>query len=488
MGGLDGEICSYVEGKWERGHGGTAPASNPATGEAFATVFLGDRGDVDRAVAVARRAARSWMVTSAFERAACCDRAASLITEHRDALAGILTMDQGKPLVHEAYDEVDELASYFRLAAEDARRIAGSAPPSSIAGRQVLVQRVPLGVIGVITPWNWPYTMAAELVAPALAAGNAVIWVPAPTTSACSAALTRVIADAGFPEGVFGFVPGEGPVVGDALAAHPGLAGVGFVGSIATGAIVAQRSAGKAHVLELGGNGPMVVLDDADLELATAAALEAAYLCAGQSCTAGERFLVHSAVKEEFVERVRAATVADVRLGDPLDPKTTMGPLHNEATAAKVERHVHDALHGGARLVSGGRRAGGFPTDLFFEPTVLDGVTPSMSIAQEETFGPVIPVVEVASAAAALDLANGSAFGLTASVFTADLERGLAFAQAARFGWVNVNATTNLWEPHLPFGGRAGSVSGHGRVGGSAVFDAFTEPKTVHFPLPRLRG
>jgi succinate-semialdehyde dehydrogenase/glutarate-semialdehyde dehydrogenase len=332
--------------------------------------------------------------------------------------------------------------------------------------------------------------MGAELFAPAMAGGNVIVWVPAPTTTACCALLAEVIAEAGLPAGVFNFVPGPGPVVGDALVAHPGVAGVGFVGSVATGASVASRAAGKTQLLELGGNGPMVILEDADLELATDAALEAAYLCAGQSCTAGERFLVAGAVRDEFVERVVAATRERVRLGDPFDPETTMGPLNNEATAAKFDRHLADAVAGGARICTGGRRgtaATGLPTELFAQPTVLDGVQPGMAIEQEETFGPVVPVVTVRSADEALELTNASPFGLTAAIFTEDLERGLAFAERARAGWVNINASTNMWESHLPFGGRAGSVSGRGRVGGRFPMETFSEPKTVLYPAPRYR-
>ncbi len=387
-----------------------------------------------------------------------------------------------------------ELAGYFRMAGEDAKRLAGALPASTSAARRVLVCRVPLGVAAVVSPWNWPYTMGAEIFAPALAAGNTVVWVPAPSTTACSALLAEVIAaacaGAGLPAGVFNFVSGPGPIVGDALVSHRAVAAVGFVGSAATGARVAARSAGKAQILELGGNGPMVVLDDADLGLATGAALEAAYLCAGQSCTAGERFLVHAAVRGEFVDRVVAATAQRVRLGDPFDPATTMGPLNNEPTAAKFDRHVADAVARGATLRCGGHRAvsSGFATKLYAEPTVIDGVTPDMAIAAEETFGPVVPVVEVASADEALELTNAAPFGLTAAVFTGDLERGLAFAERARAGWVNVNASTNLWESHLPFGGRSGTVSGSGRVGGRYVMDAFTEPKTIVYPAPGARG
>jgi acyl-CoA reductase-like NAD-dependent aldehyde dehydrogenase len=482
------EHLLYIGGAWRQGGGGQVPAVSPSSGEHFASVAAGDPGDVDAAVAAAQAAWPAWAAMSAFDRAQWCSAVAVAIGNNREDLARALTQDQGKPLVAEAYDEVGELAAYFTMAAGDGTRLAGEIPPSVSADRKVLATRVPLGVVGVISPWNWPYTMGAEVFAPALAAGNAVVWVPAPTTTACCALLTEIIAAVDAPAGVFNFVPGPGPVVGDALAGHPGVAAVGFVGSVATGLSVATRAAGKTQLLELGGNGPMVVLEDADLGLAADAALEAAYLCAGQSCTAGERFLVHAAVRAEFVDRVVAATEGRVRLGDPFDPATTMGPLNNEPTADKFARHVGTAEAAGARVCSGGSRADGFPTTLFAEPTVLDGVTLDMEIAREETFGPVVPVIEVGSAAEALELTNASPFGLTAAVFTGDLERGLAFAEQARAGWVNINASTNLWESHLPFGGRSGSVSGRGRVGGRFAMEAFTEPKTILYPKPHLGG
>ncbi len=460
-------------------------ATSPSSGRPVAEVAFGDAAIVDAAVRAAQGAIGGWAGLSSFERAEVMSGAASVVRSNREELARLLTEDQGKPLA-EAFDEVDELAVYLDMAGEDAKRLDGSMPQSVSRGRRVLSYRLPLGVIGIITPWNWPYTMGAELFAPALAAGNAVVWVPAPTTSACSGRLAELLVGTELPSGVFNFVPGEGPVVGSALAGHRGVAGVGFIGSVATGQSVAARAAGKAQILELGGNGPMVVLDDADLALAAEATLEAAYLCAGQSCTAGERFLVVEPVREEFVERVVDLTRAQVRLGDPFEPGVTMGPLNNEPTAAKFARHVTDAVARGARVLTGGKLASGFPTDLFAEATVLDEVSLDMEIAREETFGPVVPIVSVASAAEALEITNSSPFGLTCAVFTEDLERGLAFAEAARAGWVNVNASTNLWESHLAFGGRSGSVSGRGRVGGSNVLDTFSEPKTVVVPAPRF--
>ena len=473
-----------IGGAWAESESGSRfEATSPATGESLGTVPEGTREDAQRAIAAANAARRDWASRSAFERAAAMERVADLVEERRDDLAHTLALDQGKPLRAEAYGEVEELVVYWRMAAADATRLHGSMPPSVDASKRILGYRVPRGVVGVITPWNWPYTMPAELIAPALAAGNAVVWVPAPSTSICAVKLAECVVDAGLPAGVFSMVTGPGPVVGDEIAANPGTHAVGFIGSIATGLQVAARAAGKTTLLELGGNGPMVVLDDADLDAAAEASIAASFLCAGQSCTAGELFLVHEAVHDEFLERLRAAVERSVRLGDPFAEETTMGPLNNEPTAEKTDRHVADALERGAELVAGGARARGFPTNLYWTPTILAGVTEEMEIAREETFGPVVPVLRVGSDEEALQIANASPYGLLTAVWTRDLARGLRFAEAVDAGWVNVNESTNYWESHLPFGGCAGSSSGVGRVGGSQVLEAFTEPKTVVISL-----
>jgi succinate-semialdehyde dehydrogenase/glutarate-semialdehyde dehydrogenase len=334
-------------------------------------------------------------------------------------------------------------------------------------------------VVGVITPWNWPYTMAAEVVAPALASGNTVVWAPATSTSVCSVKLAECIVDAELPAGVFNLVTGPGAVVGDEIAASPGTHAIGFVGSVATGGRVAERSAGKPILLEMGGNGPLVVLEDADVDAAVEATLAAAFLCAGQSCTAGERFLVHEDIHDEYLQKLTAACSREIRLGDPFAHATTMGPLNNETTAAKMDAHVADAVERGAVLVTGGARAHGFATNLYYEATVLDRVDDEMEVAREETFGPVVPISTIRSEDEALAVIDSSPFGLLAAVFTRDLRRGLRFAEAARAGWVNVNESTNYWESHLPFGGRSGSQSGIGRVGGRFSMETFTELKTV---------
>jgi acyl-CoA reductase-like NAD-dependent aldehyde dehydrogenase len=468
----------FVAGEWTTS-GARMEATSPATGEVIGTVPEGTREDVQRAITEANRAWPAWAALSAFERAAVIDRVADIIEERREDLAWTLTLDQGKPLAVEAYDEVDELIVYFRAAAADVTRLNGVMPPSVDAEKRVFLYRVPRGVVGVISPWNWPYTMPAELIAPALASGNAVVWTPAPSTSICAVKLAECIVDAGLCTGVFSMITGQGPVVGDEVAANPGTQAVAFIGSTATGRKVAERAAGKIQLLEMGGNGPMVVLEDADLDAAAEAALESAFLGAGQSCTAGERFLVHEAVHDAFLEKLVAAMERGTRLGDPFAPTTTLGPLNNEATALKMDQHVADAVERGAKLVSGGARDEGFPTSLYYRPTILDGVTEEMRVAREETFGPIIPITAVRDEAEALRITNASPFGLLAAVWTRDLGRGLRFAERARTGWVNINASTNHWESHLPFGGRTGTDSGSGRVGGRNAMETFTELKTV---------
>ena len=474
------DYSMYVAGAWvESESGSRMDATSPATGETIGSVPEGTRADAQRAIAAANAAANDWARRSPFERAAAMERVADLIEERSDDLARTLTLDQGKPLSCEAYSEVSELVEYWRMAAADAKRLEGVMPPSVDAAKRVLAYRVPRGVVGVITPWNWPYTMPAEAVAPALASGNAVVWVPAPTTSVCAVKLAECVVDAELPAGVFNLVTGRGPVVGDEVASNPGTHAVAFIGSIATGRRVAERAAGKALLLEMGGNGPTVVLDDADLDAAVEATLVASFLCAGQSCTAGELFLVHEAVHDDFLDRLVAAVASEVRLGDPFADETTMGPLNNEPTAAKMDRHIGDAVERGASVVAGGSRAEGFPTALYYQPTVLDRVSDEMEVAREETFGPIAPIATIRSDEEALAIANSSPYGLLAAVFTKDLGRGLRFAEAVRAGWVNINESSNYWESHLPFGGRAGSQSGVGRVGGPYSMETFTELKTV---------
>jgi succinate-semialdehyde dehydrogenase/glutarate-semialdehyde dehydrogenase len=470
----------FLGGDWQPSLSGeTFDASSPANGEVIATIPQGDREDARRAIGAARAAADGWASLTAFERAAKMHAVGDVIAGRRDDLARMLTLDQGKPLRAEAYDEVDELIEYWRMAAEDAKRLGGELPNSFSPGKRAMLVRRPRGVVGVISPWNWPYTMPAELIAPALACGNTVVWTPAPSTALCAVALAHCIADADLPPGVFNLVTGPGPLVGDELARNPGTDGLAFIGSTGTGRLVAQAAAGKATLLEMGGNGPLVVMDDANLEAAVEATLTACFLCAGQSCTAGERLLVHRAVKDEFVDLLARRVTERILLGNPFDDATTMGPLNNEPVALKMDEHVGDAVARGASVVTGGARAPGFPTSLYWEPTVLSDVPADARVAIEETFGPVAPVVAIDNLEHAIELTNQSPYGLLSAIFTADLGAGLQFADRVHTGWVNINESSNYWEAHLPFGGRSGTDSGIGRVGGASVMESFTELQTV---------
>ncbi|MGH2856511.1 MAG: aldehyde dehydrogenase family protein [Solirubrobacteraceae bacterium] len=458
--------------------GQTTTAVSPATGEPIGPVPDGDRADGAAAMQAAHRAFGAWSRETPFARARKLHRIGEICEARRDELAHALTLDQGKPLA-ESRDEVDELVAMWHGAAEDGIRLEGTVAPSASPGKRVLLVRRPVGPVAVVTPWNWPYTMPAEIVAPALAAGNTVTWTPASTTSVCSGLLARCVAEADLAPGVFNFVTGRGSVVGDEIVGHPAAAAVGFIGSTETGLTIARRAAGKRLLLEMGGNGPLVVLDDADLEAAAQAAISGCFLCAGQSCTAGERLLVHRSVRREFVASLQELTSEQMRLGDPFAPETTLGPLNNEGVAAKMDGHVADARARGATVVTGGERAPGHPTDLYWPATILDEVPADALAATEETFGPIAPIVEIDSLEHAIRLTNESPYGLLAAIFTADLRRGLRYADEARTGLVNINETTNYWENHLPFGGRGGTLSGVGRVGGRYPMETLTELQTV---------
>src|SRR5262245_53101086 len=428
---IDGEWCDAADGK-------TVEATSPATGESLGSVAEGSREDARRAIAAANAAFPAWAARTGFERAELIHRVADACERRRDELARICTLDQGKPLRAEAEGEVGELIEFFRMAAEDAKRIEGRIPESAAAGRRVLLLRRPIGVLGLITPWNWPYTMPAEVLAPALGCGCTVVWTPATSTAVCSGALAECVAEADLPPGAFNFVLGPGSAVGDELAVSPGTHAVAFTGSTETGLTVARRAAGKAQLLEMGGNGPFVVLDDADLDAAVEAAQVGCFLGAGQSCSAAERLLVHEAVREDFVARLADQVKRDVRLGDPLEDATTLGPLNNGSGAGKMDEHVADAVERGAEVVAGGARADGFPTRLYWPATVLDRVPADSIAATQETFGPIAPIVSVRSLEDAIEQTNSQSFGLMAAIFTGDRGAGLRVSVSVPMGLAHV--------------------------------------------------
>jgi len=469
-------LHNFIDGAWEA-EAERMPAINPATGETIAWLPKSSRETARRAVAAAKRAKADWAARSVFERAALCVAIAARIDERRDRIARTLSMEQGKPLA-QATGEVAKAADGFRLAAELVKQLGGETPPAEDPTKLVITIRQPRGVYAVITPWNYPVNIPTEYLAPGIATGNTIAWVPAPTTSMAAIELMRAMDEAGLPKGVVNLVIGEGPVAGDEIVVHPDTNGIGFTGSAATGRRIAERGAGKPMLLELGGNGPVLVFEDADLDSAADAAAGGAFSNAGQICAATGRVLAHRSIAEPLARKVVERAQAYV-LGDPLHQGTTMGPLNNPKVAAKVREHVEDAVAHGATVLTGGKPRPDLGSELFFEPTVITGVTREMRINREETFGPVVPILAFDDDEAALDLALDSEYGLSVGVFTENMSRALRFGEAIPAGIVNVNAGSTYWEIHLPFGGGSGTKSGIGRLGGRLTLEAMTEIKMI---------
>jgi succinate-semialdehyde dehydrogenase/glutarate-semialdehyde dehydrogenase len=454
---------------------------SPIDGGVIAPLAWSGREIVGEAIAAARRAQPAWGRASRWDRAAALRRIADSVEKHREALADLLTLEQGKPTA-EADFEVGKAADGFNLAADLIKYLEGRTIPAEDGNKRVMTFHRPRGVYGVITPWNFPINIPVEYLAPGLAAGNAIVWSPAPTTALCGAALTRVMSEADIPPGLVNIVTGPGPEVGDEIVSNPGTDAVGFTGSAATGLRIMQRAAGKAQLMEMGGNGPVIVLADADLEKAAAATASGCFVNAGQVCSSSERILVHADVYDAFAELMRAAA-AEIVVGDPRLASTTMGPLNNPAVAAKVEAHVNDAIDRGAVALCGGGKPPDALSDLYFEPTVLIGVTRDSIINMEETFGPVAPLIRVADEEEALAVTKDNRYGLVASLFTRNLDTAFRFSEEIPAGIVNVNDTSNYWELHIPFGGASGKDSGVGRVGGRYALEAMCDLRTITIRL-----
>ncbi|GAA0486672.1 MULTISPECIES: aldehyde dehydrogenase family protein [Streptomyces] len=466
----------FLAGAYDDGAGSqTFEVISPATGEHVGTVPVPTSADLNRAVHAAHAAQRAWAAVNVWERAAACHRIADHLDERRGELARWQTLEQGKPLA-ESVADVTEAAQLFRLHAEDAVRLNGETLPSRDATKRMFTFHRPVGTWGVITPWNFPLLMFAEFAAPGLATGNAlVVKPPAHTPLTVLKAMEAVLA-AGLPDGLVSVLPGDG-AFGDALVRHPGIHAIGFIGSSATGAKIQAAAGLKRSLMECSGNGPLVVLADADVEAAARAAVDGAYPCAGQVCCATERVVVHADVHDAFTEAVVRESERIV-LGDPLDDKTVLGPLNNEHVAAKMDRHLADAEARGARILTGGRRRAGMPTDLYYEFTVVDGVEEGSLLAREESFGPVVPILTGRDEDDLLRIANDDALGLQGAVFTRSMTAAYRFIEEMEVGQVIVNDTNNWWDINMPFGGAGARSTGWGRIGGKWTLLDMTDTRT----------
>jgi acyl-CoA reductase-like NAD-dependent aldehyde dehydrogenase len=471
------EVQLFIDGQWtDASDGKTFEQVSPATGEVIGVVSDGTRDDGRAAVDAANRARYSGARLSILERAALCHRIAEIIVARQASLAPELSMEQGKPL-HEARDEINFAAQLFRDAAEYISKLETSLLPSADSGKRIFTLRQPHGVVGVLTPWNYPIGIPSEYLSAALAAGNFVVWKPAPTTSMIAARLVECLLEAGLPEGAVNLVLGGG-VPGQEIVANPGTQAVGFTGSTITGNLIAKHAGAKPLLLELGGNGPTIILDDANLKAAISGTAIGCFTNAGQICQSSERILVMERVHDQVLDGL-VSSASRVKLGHPLHQGTTMGPLNNEGVATKMDSHIRDAVDHGADVIFGGSRAGAQPTDLYYQPTVVDHVSRDSLANREETFGPIAPVIVVRDVEDAIAVANSCTLGLCASVYTTNMNAAFLCAERLECGVVNVNESAAYWDGRTPFGGWSGKGSGVGRLGGMESMRFMTQIKSV---------
>jgi len=462
---------AYIDGAWV---GTPAMAvTDKATGEEIARVPDLGAEETNAAIAAAHRAFKPWAARLAKDRSRILRRWYELIVEHADELALLLTKEQGKPLA-EAKGEILYGAGFVELFAEEAKRIYGETIPSHKADARIVIMKQPVGVVAAITPWNFPSAMITRKVAPALAVGCTVVVKPAEDTPLSALALAELVERAGLPKGVLNVVTAKNPVpVGAAMTSNPLVRMVTFTGSTEVGKILMAQAAGtvKRVGMELGGNAPFIVFDDADLDNAVAGAMASKFRNAGQTCVCANRILVQDTVYDAFAEKL-AAAVRGLKVGPGAEAGVTVGPLINAEAVRKVGEHVADAVQKGAKVVMGGKphALGG----TFYEPTVLTGVTPEMRVSCEETFGPVAPLFKFSTEAEAIRKANDTPFGLAAYFFARDIGRCWRVAEALEYGIVGVNEGITSTEI-APFGGF--KESGVGREGSHHGIDEFVEIK-----------
>jgi len=474
---------NYIDGHWVGGESGqTFENRNPAEPTDLIGLFpASGPTDVDRAVAAARSAFPRWRLVPAPKRGEILYRVGELLRQHKEELARIETREMGKILKETRGDVQEGIDCAFYVAGEG-RRLFGETTPSELPDKFAMSVRVPVGVCALITPWNFPLAIPTWKLFPALLCGNTVVLKPAEDTPHSAVQLVEILAQAGVPPGVVNLLHGRGEEVGAALVRHPDVKLVSFTGSAAVGREIASVCGQnlKRVSLELGGKNGQIVMEDADLELALEGALWGAFGTTGQRCTATSRLIVHREVKKRLTDML-VARAEKIKIGNGLDESVEMGPLINQPAREKVQRYIEIGKGEGARLVTGGssHEVGKCVDGYFFRPTIFDRVTPPMRIAQEEIFGPVLSILEIKNFAEAIEVLNGTPYGLSSSIYTRDVARAFRAMRDIEAGITYINGPTIGAEVHLPFGGVKDTGNGH-REAGTTVYDIFSEWKAVY--------
>ncbi|HSK16842.1 MAG TPA: aldehyde dehydrogenase family protein [Gaiellaceae bacterium] len=473
---------NYIGGEWTEAAGGeTFESVNPATGETLGVFPSSTTEDMDGAVEAALDAYQSWRLVPAPKRAELLYHVARLFEERKDELTDEMVQEMGK-VRPEAGGDVQEAIDMTYYMAGEGRRMSGQTVPSELPDKFAMSTRNPVGVVGAITPWNFPIAIPSWKIAPALVCGNTVVFKPAEDTPLLAERFVEIFEEAGLPPGVLNIVHGAGEDVGAHLVRHPGVPLVSFTGSRAVGIEVTQNAAPQLkHVhLELGGKNAIIVMDDADLDLAVDGILWSAFGTTGQRCTAASRVIATKAVYDELASRLVPAAER-MKLGNGLEPDTDVGPLINRAALDKVHSYTEVGEDEGAKLLTGGEAAteNGLDKGFFYRPTIFADVEPGMRIAQEEIFGPTTALIPATDVDEAIRIANGIEFGLSSSIFTRDVNRAFRAMRDLAAGITYVNAGTTGAEVHLPFGGTKGTGNGH-REAGQAALDFYTEWKSIY--------
>ncbi|RDK06444.1 aldehyde dehydrogenase family protein [Cupriavidus lacunae] len=471
-------FANYIDGQWIEGKT-TAPNVNPSNLDDVIGQFAeADADDAQRAIAAARKAFGPWSVSTPQQRFDVLDQAGTTILARKAELGRLLAREEGKTLP-EAIGEVARAGQIFKFFAGEALRLGGEILPSVRPGLTVEVTREPLGVIGLITPWNFPIAIPAWKIAPALAYGNCVVFKPAELVPGSAWELVNILVESGLPQGVLNLVMGRGAVVGEAMVASPDVDAISFTGSVATGSAIAARcvASGKKFQLEMGGKNPMVVLDDADLDVAVEACINGAFYSTGQRCTASSRLIVTEGIHDRFVEAM-CNRLAALRIGDALSADTQIGPVVDARQLEQDERYIAIAREEGGTVIGGERLERATP-GFFLAPALVTGTTADMRINREEVFGPVASVIRVKDYDEALAVANDTPFGLSAGICTTSLKYATHFRRHVQAGMVMVNTATAGVDYHVPFGGRKGSSYGP-REQGSYAREFYTTVKTAY--------